>query len=117
MNRPHLVGHVFPSLTSVIIHNLHPVWAILPPHKAHTPLVIDPDAVLALPVSMQSFQAIAGKAGQVNQADCTVQDLQASLCLCLHSLEAAHLLTMVEGFGILITKALDHAGRRTECYE
>jgi hypothetical protein len=116
MNRSHLVGHAFPSLTSVIIYNLYPVWAILSPHKAHTPLVIDPDAVLALPVSRQGFQAIAGQSSQVNQAGRTVQDLQASLCLCLHSFEAAHPLTMVEGFCILITKALDHAGRIAECY-
>jgi hypothetical protein len=68
-------------------YTLHPVWAILSPHKAHTPLVLDLDAVLALPVSMQRFQAIAGKSSQVNQASRTVQDLQASLCLCPHSLE------------------------------
>jgi hypothetical protein len=43
--------------------------------------------MLALPVSMQRFQAIAGKSGQVKQAGRTVQVVQASLCLCLHSLE------------------------------
>jgi hypothetical protein len=31
---------------SMIIHNLHLVWTILPPHEAHAPLVIDPDYVV-----------------------------------------------------------------------
>jgi hypothetical protein len=43
---------------------------------------INPEAVLALPVSMQRFQVIARKSGQVNQAGRAVQDLQASLGLC-----------------------------------
>jgi hypothetical protein len=47
----------------MIIHNLHLVWTILPPHEAHAPLVIDPDAVLSPPVAVQRFQAIAGKSG------------------------------------------------------
>jgi hypothetical protein len=47
----------------MIIHNLHLVWTILPPHEAHVPLVIDPDAVLSPPVAVQRFQAIAGKSG------------------------------------------------------
>jgi len=101
MNQPHLVGHAFLSLISVIIHHLHPVWAILPPHKAHTPLVSDPEAVLTLPVSMQRFQAIAGKSGQVNQAGRTVQVVQASLCLCLPSLERVdHSLLIPTPFGL-----------------
>jgi hypothetical protein len=99
----------------MIIHNLHLVWAILTPHKAHAPLVIDPNAVLPLPVPMQGFQAIAWQPGQVCQAGSTVQDLQASLSLSLHSLEAAYSLAIVEGFGVLITKALDHGRRIAEC--
>jgi hypothetical protein len=58
----------------MIIHNLHLVWTILPLHEAHAPLVIDPDAVLSPPVATQSFQAIAGKSGQVCQTGSAVQD-------------------------------------------
>jgi hypothetical protein len=57
---------------------------------------------------MQYFQTIARQPGQVCQAGSTVQDLQASLGLCLDSLEAAYPLTVVEGFSVLVTKALDH---------
>src|SRR6266852_3410762 len=103
------------SLPSVIIHNLHLVRAILAPHEAHAPLGIDPDAVLPLPVPMQGFQAIARQPGQVSQAGSAVQDLQATLSLHLHSLEAAYPLTVVEGLGVLVTKGVDHAGRITEC--
>jgi len=88
----------------MIIHHLHLVQAILPPHEAHAPLVIDPDAVLSLSVPMQGFQAIAGESGQVAQTGSTVQDLQASFSLRLHSLEAAHPLAIEQGFSILVTK-------------
>lgn len=100
----------------MIIHNLHLVWTILPPHEAHAPLVIDPDAVLPPPVAMQRFQAIAGKSGQVCQTGSAVQDLQPSLSLRLHSLEATHPLAIEQGFSILIMKGVEHVGRIAGCY-
>src|SRR4249920_3386584 len=112
MNRPHLVGH---SSTPCKDNPPSSPRMDHPPATAHAPLVIAPDAVLPPPVAMQRFQAIAGKSGQVCQTGSAVQDLQPSLSLRLHSLEATYPLAMEQGFSILVTKGVDYAGRIAEC--
>jgi hypothetical protein len=51
------------------------------PLKADPPLVIDPDAVLALSIALQSFQPVAGQGGEIFQAHCRVQSFQPRLGL------------------------------------
>jgi hypothetical protein len=43
----------------MVVHDLDPFGATLAPHKADTPLVIDPDAMLAGPIAAQRLQPIA----------------------------------------------------------
>ena len=45
----------------MVIDDFDFMGAILVPHKAEAPLVIDPNAVLALPVPTECFQAVAGE--------------------------------------------------------
>ena len=62
------------------------------------------------------INAIAGKSDQVCQIGSAVQDLQPSLSLRLHSLEATHPLAIEQGFSILVTKGVEHVGRIAGCY-
>lgn len=56
---------VHSTTLSMIIDNFHAVWAVFPPLKADSPLLVDADALLSLPVSAQRLKAIAGKVHQI----------------------------------------------------
>jgi hypothetical protein len=47
----------------VIIDDFDVIGSSFSPHEAHAVLVIDPDTVLPLPHTMQSFEAIARRNG------------------------------------------------------
>jgi hypothetical protein len=57
------------SVASVIIDNLNAGWAgfILQPFKADPPLVIDPNGILALAVSLHGFQLVGIERSKVAQ--------------------------------------------------
>ena len=56
----------------MVINNLHLVRAAIP-NETDAPLIVDPNAVLALPLASQSLQAIAGRFLQRVQAWRSVQ--------------------------------------------
>ena len=60
----------FPA--SVIIDNLHVKEVIAFHGKADSVLIIDPNAVLSLPVTLQFFQAVCGRNAQILQTSCIV---------------------------------------------
>jgi len=64
------------SSPSVVIHNLHIKGIALLPDKTDPPLVIDADAVLARPVTLQSFQSVGGWYAQIIQVPGVVQHAQ-----------------------------------------
>ncbi|MCW2314418.1 hypothetical protein M2244_004185 [Rhodoferax antarcticus] len=43
----------------MVINYLNILGALRSPHKANSPLIVDADAVLPLPTSLQSFESIA----------------------------------------------------------
>ena len=45
----------------VVIHYLDVGWTCLSPYEADSPLIVDANAVLSLPVAFQSFQVISGR--------------------------------------------------------
>ena len=45
----------------MIVDDLDTVCTVLMPHKADPPLIVDPNAVLSLPPSLERLQAIAGR--------------------------------------------------------
>lgn len=53
----------------MIVNNLHVRWTqrLIGPLKANTPLVVDADAVLALPVANQRLKTISRQSGKVSQ--------------------------------------------------
>jgi hypothetical protein len=53
----------------VVIHNFNVEGVPYPPFKANTPLVIDPNAVLALPAPVQGFQMVCRRDPQIVQGN------------------------------------------------
>ena len=51
----------------MIVHDLDLMGAVALPHKAHSPLVVDADAVLAFSVIFQCFQMVARRDSQTLQ--------------------------------------------------
>jgi hypothetical protein len=45
----------------MIVHDLDIQRVIGAPAKAHPPLVVDPNAVLALAIALQCFEPVAGR--------------------------------------------------------
>jgi len=92
----------------MIVHDLNFVSVTLPPHEAETPLVVNADAILPLPVAMQRFQAIARRSCQVAQFGGTVQLPELSSGDAFDSLKAAARLPTVKSPGLGAAERLDH---------
>jgi hypothetical protein len=66
---PYLILFLQPAITkSVIIGDLYVVGIAVAPHEAETELIIDANAMLALSIAVQCFQAITGRDEQVLQS-------------------------------------------------
>jgi hypothetical protein len=59
----------------MIVNNLYVVWAVFPPFEANTPLLVYSDALLAGPVTPQSFKPVTGKIHQIFDAGGAVKYL------------------------------------------
>jgi hypothetical protein len=64
----------------VVIDDLDLFGVAVSPNEADTPLIVDPDTVLAGTVSAQRFQAVARKQGQVFQTARGSQLIQFPAC-------------------------------------
>lgn len=80
----------------------------LVPDKTDAPLVVDPDAVLALPVAGQPFKAIAGQSRKVSDVPGRIQTLEPVLGLPAEGLKRLDALSHGEAFGTRIPVAQDH---------
>jgi hypothetical protein len=95
---------------SVIIRYLDIVGVAVPPHKAHSVPIVDPNTVLAVPIIVQMFEPIAGRNPQIFEAYGSVDSSQfplgyGSQIRWRHSLAPAR---APELFRILVRKRLDH---------
>jgi len=84
----------------VIIHNLSFVRVPFPPNKAETPLVVDPNAVLPLPVAVQCLQPIPRGRCQVAQFRGAIQLPKLASPDLLDCPKAAARLPAVKSFGL-----------------
>lgn len=92
----------------MIIDNLNVERASLFPAKADPPSLVDTDAVLTLPASFQSFEAVAGRRRQVPQNPCPVKIQQLSPRRPLKCLESCHGQIVKEVLGFFVSEGLDH---------
>jgi len=68
------LGHL--QRLSVVINDLHVLWAGRRPGEAKSPLLVDPDAVLPGPAALERLQSVARRNSEVVQGLCGVQHHQ-----------------------------------------
>jgi hypothetical protein len=85
---------------SVVIGDLNVESISFTPHEADSPLVVDPDAVLSLAISLQLFQPISRWDSQVLERDRAVQQQQLSPRHSLEGPKARHVPIVKELFGV-----------------
>jgi len=78
------------------------------PLKANPPLVIDADAVLALPIALQSFQPIARQSGEVFEGRRPIQSVKTDFRLSRETGKFPNALAICKAFGFAIPVADDH---------
>ena len=77
----------------MVIDDLNVVCVAIPPSEADPPLIVDPDAVLALAISLERFKPITGRRPKIVKGACIVD---------LHELT-------VRSFRDFVRNALDEA--------
>jgi hypothetical protein len=92
----------------VIIDDLNIVRIAFSPNETETPLVIDPNAILARSVAMQRFQAISWWRPQISQFSGGVQLPYLPARNSLDCLEASTKLPAIKSLSFLGAKRLDH---------
>lgn len=94
---------------SVVVHDLDVRWPDISPYKADTPLVIDADTVLTLPIIFQGLQVISRRRLQESQRLCGVKLCELSLGDVRQRFEPTRTLALVQRQGVLALERLDHA--------
>jgi hypothetical protein len=89
-------------------------WLPVRPLETYAPLLIDPDGILAGPVSLEGFKPIAGQNPQGIKGGCSVQDCQPPLGLLLECLERPDILSLAKLFGPFVPVAEDHRNASVE---
>jgi hypothetical protein len=92
----------------VVVHDLDVVRITFTPQKADTPLIVDADTVLAIPVTVQRFEPIARRRRQVPQLRRAVQLPQLSSGYLLDGLKSPAAAAMKQPLGFLAAKRLNH---------
>lgn len=92
----------------MVIDDLHVGHALVGPHEAQPPLVVDADAVLALAVAAQRFQPVAGRAAQEVQSLRRVQLRQLALG---HAVDVGEAAGLAAGEQALRVRTLEREGR------
>jgi len=99
---------MFVSLRLVVIDDLYVVNAVSLPTEADTPLIVDPNAVLPSPITLQRFQTISRRRIQFAEPSGRIDlDESADRYPC-YRIPAPALSGLVEGFGLLVRKTSNH---------
>jgi len=92
----------------MIIHNLNVIGVPVSPNKTDTPLLVDPNAVLPFPVSVERLQPIVRRRCQVPQISGNIQLAKLSLGYSLNTAKSLHPLTGMEPLRLPRPERLDH---------
>ncbi len=94
----------------MVVNDFHLLWSCVGPHEADPPLVVDPDTVLADPVTLERFEPATRRDAEV------VEDLRRSHLTKLAQrdtmdprIDRAHAFATPQPFGFLATERSDHA--------
>jgi hypothetical protein len=80
------------------------------PAEADAPLVVDPDAVLALPIAAKHLESVSGRHTQVVEAGGNLELAQLAASHCRDILESSHPLAARQAGGVGTPECPDHAG-------
>jgi hypothetical protein len=86
----------------VVINNFNIVSIAVNPFEADTPLVIDPDAVLAFTASAQSFKPVAWRHKQVLKRFGSMEIIKLTPCRSFKGFETPYKPIIKECFSVLI---------------
>ena len=92
----------------MIVHDFDIVWAVNTPVETYPPLLVDPDAVLALANSFECLEAIAGKPAQRSQAVCSLQDAETLFSLSGEPLKFPDEFPVEQALCTGVSKAANH---------
>jgi hypothetical protein len=92
----------------VVINNFNMTSVALSPHKAHTPLVIDANAVLPLATTGQSLKPVVGWYAQIIKPGGAIDHLELALGHRPDIGKPGHSLTGKHGQRICTLKRLNH---------
>jgi hypothetical protein len=80
----------------------------IPPIETNSPLVVNADAVLAFPVSLQSLQLVSGQGRKRPEILGRIKHIQFAKSLALDSLKPTHRFTAEEALSLGATERPDH---------
>jgi hypothetical protein len=94
----------------VVIDDLDIGRIAIPPAEADPPLVVDPDAVLTLAVSVESLQSIPRRNAEVIKRCCRIQHPKLPQCDPLHvRSQSFDPLSAEQPLSVPVSEAPDHA--------
>lgn len=85
----------------VVVDDFHVMRCAIAPDKAHTPLVVDADAVLPLPVALEGFEPVRGGNAQVVQAYRRIEHVELAQGHCGERLKATARAAVEKAAGLL----------------
>jgi hypothetical protein len=95
-------------LLSMIIHDLDIAGIRFFPPKADPPTIIDPDAPLLCPITLEFFKPVAGWCAQKVEARGSIQLRQFAFCLAPKSLPSSWAAPRIQGLRVPITERIYH---------
>src|SRR5437879_3102307 len=96
-------------VSSVVVHNLYVVSLSAVPAKTDAVLIVDPDAVLSDPVSLQAFELVARPDQKIAQGNRSIQGIQPPLRGGFDVYEPADSFIVKQPFGIAAAERPDHS--------
>ena len=92
----------------MVVHDLDVVCISVTPDKTKTPLVVDPDTVLPLPLAPQGFETVPRQCRQIAQLRGAVELAKLSAGDPFHGSKAATRLPVVKSPGFRATERPNH---------
>ncbi len=78
-------------------------WRSRRPLKTNSPLIVDADTVLPVPIPNQPLETIAGQCSQIGQHNCSIEPVQFQAGYSLKASERLHALSRSKVSGALIS--------------
>jgi hypothetical protein len=96
------------ALSSVVVRDLDFEGVSIAPDETETPLIIDSDAVLPLPATLQFFQPVARRHSKILKRNSAMQEKQFSPRRSLQVPEPRHISIVEEPLGIRRPEGTNH---------